>query len=170
MVAGKKTAWNLWEAFPEITDVLARLSLTSADIADDDLTSIERYVVLLYNRTGSTASVNGVLHWLFMKKVKSMDNSPQPSTHFCNMYTILFHKTAACAKLKIYSNFEQVESSLGGMVFYPYGWPLQKQPKSCQELVNCGCKKNCTGCCKYRNAGFRCTELCQCSGGCTNIN
>ena len=25
MVAGKKTAWNVWEAFPELTDVFARL-------------------------------------------------------------------------------------------------------------------------------------------------
>ena len=34
MVAGKKTAWNVWEAFPELTDVFARLSLGSADTAD----------------------------------------------------------------------------------------------------------------------------------------
>ena len=32
---GKKLL--VWEAFPEITDVFARLSLGSADIVDDDL-------------------------------------------------------------------------------------------------------------------------------------
>ena len=59
MVAGKKTTWNVWNGLPEITDVLVRLSLGSADIANDDLTLIERFFVLLYSRTGSTASVNG---------------------------------------------------------------------------------------------------------------
>ena len=64
----------MWEAFPKITDALTRLSLDSADIADDDLTLIERFVVLLYDRTGSTASVNGARGWLFTKKGRSIDN------------------------------------------------------------------------------------------------
>ena len=49
----------MWNALPEITDVLVRLSLGSIDIDDDDLTLIERFFILLYGRTGSTPSVNG---------------------------------------------------------------------------------------------------------------
>lgn len=43
----------MWEAFPEVTDVFARFSLGPADIAYDDLTLIER-LVLLNERTGLT--------------------------------------------------------------------------------------------------------------------
>ena len=41
-IVGRKTACNVLEAFPEITDVFARLSLGFADITDDDLTLVER--------------------------------------------------------------------------------------------------------------------------------
>ena len=73
---GRKTAWNVLEAFPEITDVFARLSLSSADIADDDLTLSEKFVVLLYDRIASTASVNGARHSFFTKKGRSSNNYP----------------------------------------------------------------------------------------------
>ena len=60
---GEKTAWNVWEAFPEITNV-----------ADDNLTLIERFVALLYDRTGSTSSVNAARRWVFTRKGRSIDN------------------------------------------------------------------------------------------------
>ena len=73
---GNKTAWNVWGAFLEITDVLARLLLGSADIVEEDLTLIERFFVLLYDRTGSTASTNGARRLLFKNKGKSIGNCP----------------------------------------------------------------------------------------------
>ena len=48
----------------------------SAGIVDDDLTLIDRFFVFLYNRTGSTPSVNGTRRWLFAKKGRSLDNCP----------------------------------------------------------------------------------------------
>ena len=33
-----------------------------------------------------------------------------------------------------------------------------------RELIHCGCKKGCTGCCRCKKAAFKCTALCQCSG------
>lgn len=48
----------------------------SAGIVDDDLTLIDRFFVFLYNRTGSTASVNGTRRWFFVKKGRSLDNCP----------------------------------------------------------------------------------------------
>ena len=54
----KKTAWVVWAAFPEITDAFARLSLSSTIIDEGVLSLLERFVVLLYDRTGSSMSVN----------------------------------------------------------------------------------------------------------------
>lgn len=57
----------MWGSFSEVADVFARLSLGSGDIADNDLTLIERFVVLVYDQTGSTVFVNGACCWLLTK-------------------------------------------------------------------------------------------------------
>ena len=61
--------------------------MRSDDIADDNLTLTERFVVLLYGRIGSAASANGAHRWLFKKKDRSIDNSPPtlnvPLQHLC---------------------------------------------------------------------------------------
>ena len=31
-----------------------------------------------------------------------------------------------------------------------------------RELVKCGCKKGCTGRCRFLTSDLKCTELCQC--------
>ena len=51
--------------------MFARLSLGSVGIADDHLTLIERFVALLYDRTGIAASANGAHCWLFKKECRS---------------------------------------------------------------------------------------------------
>ena len=56
--------------------MFARFSLGSADIADDDLILIERFV-LFYDKIGSTTSIKGACWLLFTKKGRSSDNCPQ---------------------------------------------------------------------------------------------
>ena len=46
---GKKTAWDTWMVFPELTPVLRSLKSSPANIADDSMDVIERFVVLLYD-------------------------------------------------------------------------------------------------------------------------
>ena len=53
-----------------------RLSLGNAEISQNDIDLIERFVVLLYDRVGSTSSVNHARHWLFTKKGRPIDNCP----------------------------------------------------------------------------------------------
>ena len=42
--------------------------MRSDDIADDNLTLTERFVVLLYGRIGSAASANGAHRWLSRRR------------------------------------------------------------------------------------------------------
>ena len=101
--------------------MFARLLLRSADIADDDLTLIKRFVVFLYDRIGSAASVKGAHRWLFTAKGRSVDNSlPTLNVPLQHIYCSILQCVAG-AKLQIYSNFWQIEVSLGGMVLLPYG-------------------------------------------------
>ena len=141
-LVGEKTAWNVWEAFPEITDVFARLLLGSADIADDDLTLIERFVVLLYDRTGSTASVNGARRWLFTKKGTSIGNCPPTLNSLLQHIYRSILQSSSCRQARNVLKLLAVRSKFGWDGASPIWMTIAEAAKSCQELVKCGCKKN----------------------------
>ena len=167
---GKKTAWVVWAAFPEITDALARLSLRIT-INDEEsvLLLLERFVVLLYDRRGSSMSVNDARRWVFTMKGRSIENCPPTSD------ALLQHIRRAVLQSICWRQALLVEQELpdrehfGWKGLSPVWMTVAEAAKSCQELVKCGCKKVCSGRCKCKKGGFKCTELCQCSGGCTNI-
>ena len=50
---GKKTAWNTWNVLPELTDVLLQLSSTPCGIPEYVIPIIERFAILLYDRTNT---------------------------------------------------------------------------------------------------------------------
>ena len=51
---GKKTAWNTWEVIPEVTEAFEDLLLMQQDMSEATLALLERFVVLLYDRTKKT--------------------------------------------------------------------------------------------------------------------
>ncbi len=63
---------------------------------------------------------------------------------------------------------------------YDWGWNITNEKvspvwmtipeasKACQELIKCGCKV-CKTRCKCRQFGLECTELCKCSGDCSEF-
>ena len=53
-------------------------------------------------------------------------------------------------------------------IWRPFWTTLPDVTKSCQELVQCGCKKGCQGRCSCTKAGLRCTALCTCTDDCDN--
>ncbi|KAG7158106.1 hypothetical protein Hamer_G030256 [Homarus americanus] len=48
---GKKTAWAIWAVYPDLTEALLKLSAASKVIPEEVLHIIERFVILLYDRT-----------------------------------------------------------------------------------------------------------------------
>ena len=54
---GKKTAWDIWGLFPELTTTLLILSLSPEVVDNACLAVIERFVVLLYDRTSNLTKV-----------------------------------------------------------------------------------------------------------------
>ncbi len=73
---GKKTAWKVWLVFPDATEVFEDLLLMEDDIGESTLSVLERYVVLLYDRTSDLEKVNDARKWLFMKKSRTLENLP----------------------------------------------------------------------------------------------
>ena len=55
---GKKTAWDIWGVFPEITSTLLTLSSLPEVVDDASLAVIKHFVILLYDHTSNLAKVN----------------------------------------------------------------------------------------------------------------
>ncbi|CAB4019733.1 Hypothetical predicted protein, partial [Paramuricea clavata] len=72
---GKKTAWDVWGIFPELTPVLSALKTSPEDITEESMAVLERFVVLLYDRTSSLAKVNEARQQLFSKRSRELDTS-----------------------------------------------------------------------------------------------
>ena len=54
---GKKTAWNTWETYPEVTRAFVELVSGPSSITDETLATIERFIVLMYDRTSTLVKV-----------------------------------------------------------------------------------------------------------------
>ena len=76
---GKKTAWAVWRSMSQLTPTFLRLSRAPTHISPDEMEQIERYVVVLYQRTSALSHVNEAKKQLFTHNRK-MENIP-PTLH-----------------------------------------------------------------------------------------
>ena len=54
---GKKTAWEIWKLYPDLTPVLSNLSLPLPVLDNLSMVTIERFVILLYDKTSVQTEV-----------------------------------------------------------------------------------------------------------------
>ena len=73
---GKKTAFEVWNSFQEITTVFAALSTRPTTFSEEFMKVIESYVVLLYDRTCTESSVDSARKHIFAAKARSIDAIP----------------------------------------------------------------------------------------------
>ena len=80
---GKKTAWNTWKVYPEVTDAFESLLLME-EPSEMAMAALERFVVLLYDRTSDILQSSfsprspGALktYLLHVQPSRSMSNEP----------------------------------------------------------------------------------------------
>ena len=65
---GMKTAWQTWDIFPEATPVFSTLSQHPPTIEDDDMEILEKFVVLMYDRSSTAGGVEEARLDLFARK------------------------------------------------------------------------------------------------------
>ena len=70
---GKKSAWKIWQVFPDVTEAFKCLLLME-EMSDSMMSVLERFVVLLYDKTSDQVSVNDARKQLFTQKSRSMEN------------------------------------------------------------------------------------------------
>ncbi len=72
---GKRTAWDTWNVYDEVTPAFCALAATP-DSIEDWVQPLERFVVLLYDRTSGLGSINQARKQLFTQKSRTFDNLP----------------------------------------------------------------------------------------------
>ena len=136
-------------------------------IAEEWMLTPECFVVLLYERTSSSSSVNDTTKQLFTHKARNFDALPPTQDSLPNMSSVL-HKMLATSGDKPSCQTHLFLAHKIGMDIGKWGvvafWTtLSEITKSCQKLVKCGCKKGCTGGCGCQKVSLRCTAMCKCA-------
>ena len=73
---GKKTAWEVWKSFSSVTDAFLELISTPGSIHDHNFALIERFVVLMYDRTSGLHEVNQARQELFCQRSRKLEGIP----------------------------------------------------------------------------------------------
>ena len=134
--------------------------------------TIERSVVLLYDRTSETVCVNGARMELFVQKERHIDHIPptsaalmQPSKrpiiqagYIWGQYMAAEQDTSLPRDLAWTKSVDDK--------WIPLWSTLPEAAKYCSELIRYSCKvdKGCS--CKCSKSNLKCTALCKCNGDC----
>ena len=155
--------------FPQLTPVLKVLKASPQEITEECMAVLERFVVLLYDRTSSFTKANKARQKLFSKRAKSLDNIPPTRASleqhvkraaFQGRY--IWGQTLLCQPVLPSPSdwgWQQLNNS------WSLFWTALPQAKeSCHELIRCGCRASCSkGRCKCSKASLTCTALCICA-------
>ena len=172
---GKKSAWETWSSFPEVTAAFAVLaSVPSVQSVFEAMQVLERFVVLLYDRTCPVAGVNEARKRLFTQKGRSIECIPPTSAAlFEHAKRVAYQAGHIWGQSLILSPDIPSPAEWGWIKGYSNQWEpfwssSSQASVSCQELLKCGCNpdKGCRGRCKCQKAEMLCTALCRCGGNC----
>jgi hypothetical protein len=152
--------------FPENSSVFTKLSTYPISLLDEDHRMIERFIILMYDRSTSAADIDSVRLDIFARK-KRLCDAITPTQAALKQHTKRATYQAGCigeptTKLTITEECPK-----------DWGWTKCNEQweivwttavaESCKELTKCGCKSDCSGRCKCFRFGLVCTELCSCT-------
>ena len=167
---GKKSAWDTWTVFPQITNAFVEIAGAPTELSDGCVEDIERFVVLLYDRGSELKRVDEARQQLFCQHSRDLERIP-PTSAALTQHTL---------RASYQGGHIWCQAQLT-MPVYPspaeWGWEradgwrplwttLPQAQQSCYELIHCACKKACRGLCRCSKANVQCTALCACGGHC----
>jgi hypothetical protein len=165
---GKKAMWNAWKAFSDVTKVFKFIGDNPFSHLDKDawqINTLERFIIIVYERTSVLEDINESRYQLFCKKNRSLENLPPTKD------ALLLHIQRAIYQSGVWTsclNFNLVAPSptlfgwkLEDEKLVPIWMTLSEAAKACSELIKCNCKKECRRC-KCFKANLPCTDLCTC--------
>lgn len=142
---GEKTAWDVWNVYPVLTNVLCRLMLFPEKVEDTFMAVIERFVALLYNRTSAIVEVNPARKDLFLKKAKSLEKTPTNTSrtgaiHNPSTFSRSIHLGSSAPKQPVIPTPSTWRWEKEGISWKPKWMTLPQAKDTCYELIHCGYK------------------------------
>jgi hypothetical protein len=177
---GKQTAWKTLESMPESIQTFKTLGSmpSDTDIAEN-MTTVERFVVLLYDRSSECQTTNDARQELFTHKGRSIDSIPPTSAALYQHTRRAVYQAGYCwgqslnpsPTLPSPSEYGWTKKADEMCPWQPLWTNLLPAAKSCMELLKCSCnkEKGCRGRCKCVKADLPCTALCKCNGCCDRL-
>jgi len=149
---GKKTALEAWKSYPYVTDAPLALAHKPLEVSSRCVEQLERFVVLMYDRTSSKTSINDARKQLFAQKGRALDTIPQTSAGLVEHTKHAAYQAGHCwgqalLPSPVLPSPQEWGWTMGDGIWKPFWTTLPDVMKSCQELVRCGCKKGCQGRC-----------------------
>lgn len=184
---GKKTFWETWSIFPELTKCLLNL-LDDPSKIDIEFPVIEKFFVLLYDRSSKIETVSTIITFVVKMRLlqkKLQVNDARRILYKNSLSLELIPPTQAALYQHVKRSvlqgafiwgrsLEQIQDIPDPTMF---GWTLVEDefqpfwttlPESSQNISTnrCGCNVSCKGRCKCKG---NCTLLCKCEGLCYQI-
>ncbi|KAL8561151.1 hypothetical protein ACOMHN_054522 [Nucella lapillus] len=164
---GKKTAWAVWTVLPELTEALLLLFSAPRDIPDDAMRIIERFVILLYDRTSKCTDIDKARRKIFARKNNVQLIPPTKADLEEHVKRAVYQGGHVWGQIllpapELPPPTNWGWSRTGEGQYTPYWSRLPEAAYSCIELVSCKCKKGCVRRCKCKKAALQCTALCVC--------
>ena len=167
---GKKSAWDTWSVFPEVTSAFLEITNAPSELSEECTRNIETFVVLLYDRGSELRSVDEARQQLFCTRSHSLDRIP-PTSAALKQHILRASYQGGHVWSQVHLALPELPSPA------EWGWErdgqwkpvwttLAQAQQSCYELIHCSCKKACRGLCKCSKANLQCTALCACGGDC----
>ena len=166
----KKSAWDTWNSFPEVTHSFLEIATAPDKLSNKCTQTIERFVVLLYDRGSQLSSFDDARQQLFCKRSRSLDRIP-PTSAALRQHILRAAYQGGHVWSQVHMALPQLPSpSEWGWkkdeLWRPVWTTLPQAQQSCYELIHCSCKKACRGLCKCSRSSLQCTALCSCGGNC----
>ena len=174
---GKKTAWERWKSFNDVTEAFLTLSGGPEDIDEETRGLLERFAILLYDKTSPQTSINLLRKELFTRG-RSIEKIPPTSGALLQHDRRTTYQGGHCWGKMTERQMLLPPAELWGWYkksvdeSYVPLWTLDPiASKACRQLTKCGCSLlngvfKCIGNCGCRRSGQPCTELCKCKGSC----
>ena len=169
----KGSAWKVWDLFGDITPVFESLSdQPTLSLIEESLPVIERFTVLLYNRTSNCLTTNECRKDLFCKG-RTIDNIPPTSAALLkhvlrSSYIAGYVWEQSIVANQVLPDAEEWGWKMVDGKLVPHWTDLPDATIASRQLIKCSCnpEKGCKGRCKCVQSDLPCTELCKCKGDC----
>ena len=134
---------------------------------DEDLETLEKFVVMMYDRSSTAEGVDAARLDMFARKQRPYEAIP-PNQEALKKHVKHAAYQAGCiwSQATVLQPEMQTPANWGWTktedLWHVIWTELPPIAESCQQLTKCGCKSECCGRCKCYSFGLTCTVLCSC--------